>query len=146
MVALASVTLDAPSLARPTARLNWLLRQLRSAPDSLRVDVAFERTQFADSDLLGVVRGDSGALLGGTDRLPRSFTVVQTRKVGTKRRTASGSFVSDVEQLVDEFYREVVQGLKAWTPPAPQLAAEKAERAEQPPDPEDETDALAAGS
>ena len=93
--------------------------------------MAFERTQFADSDLLGVVRGDSGALLGGTDRLPRSFTVVQTRKVGTKRRTGSGSFVGDVEQLVDEFYREVVQGLKAWTPPAPQLAAdEEPQRAE----------------
>ncbi len=146
MVVSASVTLDAPSLARSTARLNWLLRQLRSAPDSLRVDVAFERTQFADSELLGVVRDDSKTLLGGTDRLPRSFTVVETRKVGTKRRTGSGSFVSDVEHLVEEFYREVVQGLKAWTPPAPKLAEEKQPQAEDHAASEDEAEALAARS
>ena len=146
MVASASVTLDAPSLARSTARLNWLLRQLRSADDSLRIDAAFERTQFADSELLGVIRNDSRTLLGGTDRLPRSFTVAQTQKVGTKRRTGSGSFVSDVEKLVEEFYREVVQGLKAWTQPAPKLAAEKPEAVKEPTPSEADTDALAAGS
>ena len=132
MVASVSVTLSAPALARSTARLNWLLRQLKSGPDSLRIDAAFERTQFSDSELLGVVRGDPKTLLGGTDRAPRSFTVAETRKVGTKRRTGSGSFVSDVEHLVDEFYREVVQGLKAWTPPAPKLAEEKPRTAEPP--------------
>lgn len=146
MVASASVTIDAPSLARSTARLNWLLRQLRSAPDSLRIDAAFERTQFADSELLGVIRNDSKTLLGGTDRPPRSFTVAQTQKVGTKRRTGSGSFVSDVEKLVEEFYREVVQGLKAWTPPAPKLAAEKPQPVDEPAASEAETDAPAAGS
>lgn len=145
MVASASVTLDAPSMARPTARLNWLLRQLGSAPDSLRVDAAFERTHFADSELLGMVRGDPKTLLGGTDRAPRSFTVVETRKVGTKRRKGSGSFVSDVENLVDEFYREVVQDLKAWTPPAPKLAEEKPQ-AEEAPASDAEANALAAGS
>ena len=145
MIASASVTLDAPSLARSTARLNWLLRQLKSAPDSLRIDAAFERTQFADSELLGVVRDDPKALLGGTDRPPRSFTVAETQKVGTKRRTGSGSFVSDVEKLVEEFYREVVQGLKAWTPPAPKLAEEKPEPVEEAPPSEAETDALAVG-
>ncbi|MCY4390559.1 MAG: stress response protein [Chloroflexi bacterium] len=146
MVASVAVTLDAPGLARSTARLNWLLRQLRSAPDSLRLDAAFERTQFGDSELLGVVRGDSKTLLGGTDRLPRSFSVVETRKVSSKRRTGSGSFVSDVEKLVDEFYREVVQGLKTWTPPAPRLAEEKTESAEEHTRAEAETEAPAAGS
>ena len=137
MVASASVTVDAPELAQPRVRLNWLLRQLKSAPDSLRIDVAFARTQFTSSELLGTVRSNPKTLLGGTDHLPRSFTVARTKKIGTKRRTGSGSFVGDMEQLVDEFYREVVQGLKAWTPPAPQLAEEKAEAEEEsalPPD------------
>ena len=132
MVASASVLVDAPDMARPTARLNWLLRQLRSAPDSLRIDVAFERIKLTSSGLLEAVRDDPKAVLAGTDRPPRSFTVVQTRKVGTKRRAGSGSFVSDLEQLVDEFYREVVQGLKAWTPPAPRLTEDKPPQAEQP--------------
>ena len=137
MVASASVTVDAPELAQPRVRLNWLLRQLKSAPDSLRVDVAFARTQFTSSELLGTVRSNPKTLLGGTDHLPRSFTVARTKKIGTKRRTGSGSFVGDMEQLVDEFYRDVVQGLKAWTPPAPKLAEEKAEAEEEsalPPD------------
>ena len=146
MIASASVTLDAPGLTKPTARLNWLLRQLRSAADSLRIDVAFERTHVTDSELLGAVRSDSKSLLNKTDKAPRSFTVAQTRKVGTKRRKGSGSFVHDVEHLVDEFYREVVQGLKAWTPPAPKLAEEEPEPVEEPPPSEVETDALAAGS
>ena len=125
LIASASVTVNAPELTRPTARLNWLLRQLRSAEDSLRIDVAFARTQFTASELLGSVRKDPKIVLGGTDRPPRSFTVARTRKVGSKRRAGSGSFVSDVEHLVEEFYREIVQGLKAWTPPAPRLADEK---------------------
>ena len=140
-----SVAVDAPETGRSTTRLNWLLRQLRSAPDSLRIDAAFERTKIRASALLGDVRSDPKAVLAGTDRPPRSFAVARTGKMGTKRRTGSGSFVGDVEQLVDEFYREVVQGLRAWTPPAPQFAEEKAERAEQPPDPEDGEDALAEG-
>ncbi len=145
MVASASVTVDAPDLARATARLNWLLRQLRAAPDSLRIDVAFEWIKYTSSELLEVVRSEPKAVLAGTDRPPRSFTVVQTSKVGTKRRAGSGNFVHDMEKLVDEFYREVVQGLKAWTPPAPKLAQDKPQK-EEPPAPEGESEALAAGS
>ena len=143
MVASASVTVDAPDLARATARLNWLLRQLRTAPDSLRIDVAFEWIKYTSSELLEVVRNDPKGVLSGTDRPPRSFTVVQTRKVGTKRRAGSGNFVRDIEHLVDEFYREVVQGLKAWTPPAPKLAEDKPQ---QEPTPITDTEAAGAGS
>ncbi len=132
MVASASVRLEAPDLAKSSSRLNWILRQLRSSPDSLRIDVAFERTSFTASELLGAIHSDKKAVLAGTDRLPRAFTVVQTRKIGTKRRTGSGSFVTGMEELVDEFYREVVQGLKAWTPPAPRLAGEEPESTEEP--------------
>ena len=128
-----AVAVDAPETGRSTTRLNWLLRQLRSAPDSLRIDAAFERTKIRASALLGDVRSDPKAVLAGTDRRPRSFTVARTGKMGTKRRTGSGSFVGDVEQLVDEFYREVVQGLRAWTPPAPRLAEEKSVELEEPP-------------
>ncbi|MDE2934240.1 MAG: stress response protein [Chloroflexota bacterium] len=146
MMASASVTVAAPDLARSTARLNWLLRQLRSASDSLRIDVSFEWIKFTSAELLGAIRSDPKGVLAGTDRPPRSFTVVQTSRVGTKRRSGSGNFVKDMEKLVDEFYREVVQGLKPWTPPAPKLAVEKPEPAEEPAVSEPETDALAAGS
>ena len=145
MDAWASVTLSAPRLAKSTARLNWLLRQLRSASDSLRIEVAFERTHVTDAELLGAVRDDSKTLLNKTDRPPRSFTIAETRKVGSKRRAGSGNFVRDIEHLVDEFYREVVQGLKAWTPPAPKLAEEKPP-ATEPPDSGSQPEPVEAGS
>ncbi len=145
MDASVSVEVDAPEAGRATTRLNWLVRQLKAAPDSLRIDIAFERTQFRASDLLGNVRSNPKTVLAGTDRAPRSFTVAEIRRVGSKRRAGSGNFIKDMEQLVDEFYREVVQGLKAWTPPAPKLADEEPQP-EKSPASEDETDALAAES
>ena len=131
MDASVSVTLGAPDLAKPSSRLNWLLRQLRNAPDDLRIDVAFERTQTTASDLLGNVRANPRKILAGMERPPRAFTVAQTERVGAaKRRSVSGNFVEDMGQLVDAFYRDVVQGLKAWSPPAPRLP-ETDESAEQ---------------
>ena len=141
-----AVTVQAPLQGRSRARLSWLLRQLREAPDALRVDIAFERTPFTTSGVLGDLRNDTKSVLQATDRLPRAFTLVQTRRVGMRPTTGSGSFAGDTASLLDEFYREVVQGLKAWTPPAPKLAVEKPERAEEPAVSAPETDALAAGS
>ncbi len=36
-----SVSLDAPGDGRPATRLNWLLRQLRDAPDRLVIEASF---------------------------------------------------------------------------------------------------------
>lgn len=132
MDASVSVAVEAPETGRAATRLNWLVRQLKTAPDSLRVDVAFERVHFKASALLGEARNAPKSVLAGTDRPPRSFTVTQTSRVGTKRRSKSGNFVKDMEHLVDEFYREVVQGLKPWTPPAPKLAEDRPQATEAP--------------
>ena len=50
--------------------------------------------------------------------------------VGTKRKSGSGSFITDVSVLLDRFYREVVQDLRPWTPPAPKLEPAPRESAE----------------
>ncbi len=150
MTAFAAVTLDAPGLAKPTARLNWLLRQLRSvSPDALRIDASFERTKHTDSERLDVILNDPKTLLGGTDKAPRSFTVAtKPRSIGAKRRAGTGSFVSDVEHVVEEFYREVVQGLKVWTQPAAKLAEDEPEDTKESaaPEPQAEPEEAGAGS
>jgi hypothetical protein len=46
--------------------------------------------------------------------------------MGTKRSGARGSFVSSVTNALDIFYAEVVETIRPWTPPAPQLPAEDA--------------------
>jgi hypothetical protein len=121
MTASASTELQAPELTRPTARINWLMRQLKNAPEGLRIDVTFYRTRATSSELLTQVRQSPKCLLLGSDRVPRSFGLALSSAVGTKRKSGQGSFISDVSALLDEFYREVVQDLKPWTPPAPQL-------------------------
>lgn len=121
MTASASTELQAPELTRPTARVNWLIRQLKNAPERLRVDVMFHRTRTTSSELLAQVRQNAKCVLLRSDRVPRSFALTLSAGVGTKRKSGQGSFISDVSALLDEFYREVVQDLKLWTAPAPQL-------------------------
>ena len=41
--------------------------------------------------------------------------------MGTKRSGAKGSFVSTVTAALDTFYADVVENIRPWTPPAPQL-------------------------
>ena len=120
-MASASTELEAPELRRPASRVSWLLRQLRNAPEQLRVDVLFHRTRATSSELLTKVRESPQSVLLGNDRQPRSFELALSAKVGTKRRSGQGSFIGDVSALLDRFYREVVQDLRRWTSPVPQL-------------------------
>ena len=126
MTATASIELTAPELKRSSARVNWLLRQLRSAPPELRLDVAFHRTRATSSDLLGRITEDTKRLLKERDHAPRLFTLALSSSVGSKRRSGKGSFIGDISSLLDRFYRDVVQDLKAWTPPTPQLQPQSA--------------------
>lgn len=121
MTAAASTEVSAPEVKRAGPRLTWLLRQLRNAPPELRLDVAFSRTSSTSADLLGRVMEDPKRVLAESDRVPRSFVLTLSDNIGTKRRSGRGSFISDISALVDRFYHDVVQDLKPWTPPAPQL-------------------------
>jgi hypothetical protein len=50
-----SVTLDAPKEGRPAARVNWLLKQLKDAPETLRIEVRFAGARETTSLLLRAV-------------------------------------------------------------------------------------------
>lgn len=123
MTGAASIEVTAPELTRPASRLNWLLRQLRNAPPELRVDVAFLRTRSTSSDLLDRVMENPKRVLTESDRVPRSFILTLSDRIGTKRKSGQDSFISDISALLDRFYQNVVQDLKPWTPPAPRLRA-----------------------
>lgn len=118
-----SVTLDAPQEGRPLRRINWMLRQLRDALGDLRIDVRFANTQETSSALLGKVRDRPQLLLSQSDakREPRSFTLALTRPMGTKRGKGKRSFVRETRQQAVDFYRLLVQNLRAWQPPPPKL-------------------------
>jgi hypothetical protein len=99
--------------------VNWLLRQVNDAPDSIRLDVFALRARGATtSQLLGKARTDPAAMVDDPKREIRSFRLTMSAAMGSKRGQGRGSFVSSVLDLVDEFYRQVVEGVRpATTPP-----------------------------
>jgi hypothetical protein len=120
---LTSVAIDAPREGRAKGRIGWLLRQLSEAPDDLRIEVAFPSARQTTSELLGVAREDPEKLLYPADpkREPKSFVVTLGRVMGQKRGKAEGSFVRETRAQTFDFYRDIVQGLKAWQAKAPKL-------------------------
>jgi hypothetical protein len=123
----ASVKVTAPKEGRPQTRINWILRQLKKAPEDLRVEVQFARTKETTALLLKDAREAPAGLLSPTDpkREPRSFTLSLARPLGTKRGRGERSFVLETRRQVVSFYGDLVEGLSEWRPKAPKLPAEK---------------------
>jgi hypothetical protein len=122
-----SVKAGAPKEGRAATRINWILRQLKSAPEDLRVEVHFARTKESTALLLKDAREDPKALLSPSDpkREPRSFTLSLARPLGTKRGKGERSFVLETRRQVVSFYGDLVEGLTDWRPKAPKLSSDK---------------------
>jgi hypothetical protein len=118
-----SVTIPAPGEGRVKSRLNWLLRELRDAPGDLLREVDYPSSRQHTGALVGQARDDPARLLYPLDatRAPRSFVVSLARPMGQKRGRAEGSFVSDTRAQTFDFYRDIIQELRAWQPRAPRL-------------------------
>ena len=116
------VDLDAPRDGRPTTRVNWLVRQLKNAPDSARVEcfVAHSRGSSA-AELLRTVRETPAVLVTDPAKNIRSFRVATSSTLGTKRGRGRGAFIDSVLAAVDVFYAEVLGDLKAWSAAPPRL-------------------------
>jgi hypothetical protein len=118
-----STELDAPREGRQHTRINWLLRQLNSASDGLRLTAAFANTRETSSVLLSEARENPDRLLNpsGPKREIRGFEIAMRRPLGAKNGRGKGSFVADTRQQVIDFYSEVVQNLTPWQAKAPKL-------------------------
>jgi hypothetical protein len=116
------IDVDAPKAGRPTTRVNWLVRQLKSAPDTVRVE-AFLANARGDgaAELLSVVREHPEVLITDPKRELRSFRVAMTAQMGSKRGRGRGTFIDSVLELVDTFYGDVVQNVKAWSAAPPRM-------------------------
>lgn len=118
-----SVEITAPREGRAKTRVTWLLRQLREAPATLRIDASFPMAKETTSELLKSALEKPEGLLWGADpkREPRMFRLALAREMGTKRGKGQGSFVAESKKQVVDFYRIVVQQLKPWAAGAPKL-------------------------
>jgi hypothetical protein len=63
-------------------------------------------------------------LISDPTREFRAFRVAQSAPAGSKRGTGRGAFIDSLISAVDEFYEQVVQGLKPWIAAAPKLRSD----------------------
>ncbi|MBM6403082.1 hypothetical protein JQN72_02320 [Phycicoccus sp. CSK15P-2] len=114
--------LDAPREGRSTTRVNWLVRQLKNAPDTIRVECAIAHSRGATSaELLRAVREDPACLVLDASKEIRSFRVAMSTPMGTKRGRGRGAFIDSVLSGVDAFYESVLDDLKVWSAPPPRI-------------------------
>lgn len=114
--------IDAPREGRPTTRVNWLVRQLKTAPEGVRLEAFVANARGAGAtELLGKVREDPTVLIADAKRDIRSFRIAMSRPMGAKRGTGRGAFIDSVLDLVDAFYGDVLQHLKAWAAAPPKM-------------------------
>jgi hypothetical protein len=90
-----SVSVEAPGDGRPVTRVNWLLRQLKDAPDGIVIEASFANSKASTATLLSAARDYPYVLLLDNDgkRPPRAFQLGLSRPMGTKRGKGERSFV-----------------------------------------------------
>jgi hypothetical protein len=116
------VDIDAPAHGRATTRVNWLVRQLKCAPENVRVEAFAARTRGAGAaELLKSVREEPGLLAPDPSKELRAFRVALSSSMGLKRGRGRGAFIDSVLAAVDAFYEDVVQNLKVWSAAPPRM-------------------------
>ncbi|MDE0334652.1 MAG: hypothetical protein OXI64_06805 [Defluviicoccus sp.] len=108
---------------RARARINWLRRQLRDVDgENIQVRAFWPKRAMATQASLSDVKADSRCLeKDRSDMTPIGFEVVMIRDIAG-RFSGRRTFIEDLEKLVPEFYEEVGQHLRPWTPPPPSIA------------------------
>ena len=120
-----SIDIDAPKEGRATTRVNWLIRQLKAAPDNVRVEAFALGTRGAGAtELLSRVREDPNCIIADAKKDLRTFRVEMSTPMGIKRGVGQNAFINSVVDLMDGFYGDVVQHLKAWSAAPPRMRSE----------------------
>lgn len=122
-----TVEVKAPSEGRSLTRVNWLLRQLRDAPEGLRIETRVKRggAQAAIVALNSEAQAYPERLIPTDGREITGFTLTVMQKLGTKRGNGAGSFISTVVEAIELSYNSVLEKLSTWTAKAPKLPVEK---------------------
>ena len=119
------VDINAPTEGRATTRVNWLVRQLKNAPDTARVECVTAHARGSSSaELLRTVRDNPASLVSDPSRDIRSFRVALSTPLGTKRGRGRGAFIDSVLAGVDAFCADVLGDLKVWSAAPPKMRPE----------------------
>ena len=110
---------------RASARVNWLVRQLRDVDGDDVIVRAFWRgrggsTSTQDASLTEIKSDPRCLESGHTGATPTSFEVVMIRDIAG-RFSGRRTFIEDLENLIPEFYDRIGQNLRPWAPPPPSI-------------------------
>ena len=132
-----SIDVIAPSEGRNSTKVNWLLRQLKGAPESLRLESKLKKNGSAYST--GVLLSDASAnpklLIPENGNEIYGFRLTMFTKMGVKHGAGQGSFVLSAIEAVELGYQFMLENFKAWTAKAPQLTTSDNTPADSPFDP-----------
>ncbi len=118
----ASIKISAPQIGRSSSRINWLLRQLKNTSHDTRIDSWATGSSSSMSELLGDVKQNISIITPANKKNLRYFTISVSRPMGSGRQSRKkSSFIDSVIKVLDEFYVDVVENLKKWTPPTPKM-------------------------
>jgi hypothetical protein len=116
-----SFDVSAPGEGKPTTRINWLLRQLKEAPDNIRVEAFVARQRGGNAELLRVARENPGVLVTDPTKEIKSFTVTFLGKMGANRLSGRSGFIDSVIDGIFTSYDQIGQHLKDWAAAPPRL-------------------------
>ena len=118
-----SMKLNAPGdKKRASARVNWLVRQLRGVDGDDVIVRAFWLGRGRPTQAsLSEIKTDPKCLESGRPgAVPTSFEVVMIRDLAG-RFSGRRTFIDDLENLIPEFYDRIGQNLRPWAPPPPSI-------------------------
>ncbi|RLV55861.1 stress response protein [Aeromicrobium phragmitis] len=116
------VDIPAPQTGRQLTRVNWVVRQLKNARPDVRIETLIARARGeGPTELLEKVREDPKSIAPDSNREIKGFRVALSVAMGPKRGRGRGSFIDSVVETVDEFYGDVIQNIKPWSPSPPKM-------------------------
>lgn len=123
------MTLRAPEDRKTTkARLNWLLRQIKTEDhEDLYIRLLWPGGSEPTQHLVSELKEEVAICDEGKEHLvSHGFHVFLSKRLGG-RFTQQANFITDLEELVPQFYGDVGSHLNVWTKPAPKIKAQKSE-------------------
>ena len=116
-----SMELNAPEdRKRASAKINWLLKQLKSVDDNeIQIRAFWPGKTMRTQKSLSEVRADVKCLVEErSQKGPTRFEIIKVRNIGAKFSQPRG-FVEELEKVVPEYYDQVGQHLRTWRKPPP---------------------------
>lgn len=114
----AQITIDAPEDRTGPARGTWLYKQLPEAPGDLWIEAYEHGARTPVTTTLEELREDRYEVVSDERTEPTRFVLTLTREMGMNRRAGgkNPSFTESVQDLLELFYRRVVQDITPWHP------------------------------